>query len=113
MTGSKASLACVAGSKLLGDFLHLRDSSVSIVTKLRIGRPRFDSRKGQKYFLFATASRPALEPTQPPIQWVSGALSPGKIVQGVKMIIHLHLVPMLRMHGAINPLTHMASQCGA
>jgi hypothetical protein len=28
-------------------------------------------------FLLATGSRPALEPTQPPIQWVPGALSPG------------------------------------
>jgi hypothetical protein len=28
------------------------------------------------FFLFATASRPALEPTQP-IKWVRGALSPG------------------------------------
>jgi hypothetical protein len=27
-------------------------------------------------FLFTTASRTALEPTQPPIQWVQGALSP-------------------------------------
>jgi hypothetical protein len=26
-------------------------------------------------FLFATTLRPALGPTQPPIQWVSGALS--------------------------------------
>jgi hypothetical protein len=30
-----------------------------------------------RIFLFATAFRPALGPTQPPIQWVQGALSPG------------------------------------
>jgi hypothetical protein len=30
-----------------------------------------------KNFLFSTSSRTALEPTQPPIQWVTGALSPG------------------------------------
>jgi len=28
-------------------------------------------------FFFATASRPALWPTQPPIQWVPGAISLG------------------------------------
>jgi hypothetical protein len=28
-------------------------------------------------FLFSTAFRSVLGPTQPPIQWVSGALSPG------------------------------------
>jgi hypothetical protein len=37
----------------------------------------FESRQGQGIFLFTTASRPALEPTQPPIQWVLGALSLG------------------------------------
>jgi hypothetical protein len=38
----------------------------------RAGRPGFDSRQG-KIFLFPTASRPALRPTQ----WVSGEISPG------------------------------------
>jgi len=43
------------------------------VTRLRAGRPRPDSRQGQGYFPFGTASRPALEP----IQWVRRALSLG------------------------------------
>jgi hypothetical protein len=30
-----------------------------------------------KHFLFSMSSRPVLEPTQPPIQWVPGAVSPG------------------------------------
>jgi hypothetical protein len=34
----------------------------------------FDSRRGLGIFLFTTASRTALRPTQPPIQWVPGAL---------------------------------------
>jgi hypothetical protein len=44
---------------------------------LRAGRPGFNSRKGQGNFLFATASIPALWPTQPPIQWVPRDISPG------------------------------------
>jgi hypothetical protein len=32
---------------------------------------------GLGMFLFGTTSRPTLGPTQPPIQWVPGALSPG------------------------------------
>jgi hypothetical protein len=35
----------------------------------------FDSRRGLGIFLHTTVSRLALEPTQPPIQWVPGALS--------------------------------------
>jgi hypothetical protein len=43
-----------------------------------IGVLGFDSRRGLGIFLFTTAmSRTALGLTQPPIQWVSGALSLG------------------------------------
>jgi hypothetical protein len=37
----------------------------------------FDSRRGLGIFLFTTASRKALAPPQPPIQWVPGAVSIG------------------------------------
>jgi hypothetical protein len=37
---------------------------------------------GSKNFLFSTSSRPALESTQPPIQWVLGPFSPGVKRQG-------------------------------
>jgi Ni,Fe-hydrogenase I cytochrome b subunit len=37
----------------------------------------FDSWWGLGIFLFTTTSRTALRPTQPPIQWVPGALSLG------------------------------------
>jgi hypothetical protein len=33
------------------------------------------SPQGLGIFLFTTVSKPALDPTQPPIQWVPGALS--------------------------------------
>jgi hypothetical protein len=52
----------------------------------------------------STASRTALGPTQPPIQWVPGALTLGVKRPGVKLTIHLHLVPRSRMRGAIPPL---------
>jgi hypothetical protein len=58
----------------ISDSLH---SSVGIVTWLRAGRSGFESQQGLKIFLFATSSRPALGPTQPPIQGVPGALSMG------------------------------------
>jgi hypothetical protein len=35
------------------------------------------SPSGVKYFLFSMLSRLALRPTEHPIQWVPGALSPG------------------------------------
>jgi hypothetical protein len=42
-----------------------------------IGRSGFDPRRGQRIFLLASVSRPALGPTQPPVQWVPVVLSPG------------------------------------
>jgi hypothetical protein len=42
-------------------------------------------------FIFTTASRPALGPTQPPILWVPDALS-----LGIKLTTHLHLVQRSR-----------------
>jgi hypothetical protein len=40
-----------------------------------IGVLGFDFQRGRGIFLFTTASKTALGPTQPPIQWVPGALS--------------------------------------
>jgi hypothetical protein len=44
---------------------------------LEIGVLGFVSRRGLGVFLFTTASRTVLGPTQPPIQWVSRILSLG------------------------------------
>jgi hypothetical protein len=49
-----------------------RVSSVSTVTRLRIRWPRFDSRQRPGFFLFATASWPALGPIQPSLQSIPG-----------------------------------------
>jgi hypothetical protein len=56
-----------------------RESSGSVVTRLRDRRLGFDSRQGQGIFLFAAASRRALGPTQPPMQLVPEALSDVKL----------------------------------
>jgi len=47
------------------------------IQRFSYGLDEFESRQGQEFFLLATASRPALVPIQPPIQWVPGALTPG------------------------------------
>jgi hypothetical protein len=56
-----------------------RDSSVGIALGygLEIGVLGFGSRWGLGIFLITTATRMAQGPTQPPIQWVLGALSLG------------------------------------
>ena len=46
-----------------------RDSSVGIATRYELDGPGIESRWGRD---FSQPSRPALEPTQPPIQWVPG-----------------------------------------
>jgi hypothetical protein len=54
--------------------LRSRDSSSGIATGYRLdGR---GSTPGTDIFLFSIASRPALGPTQPPIQWFLWEISP-------------------------------------
>jgi hypothetical protein len=50
----------------------------SVESRLRAGRPGFNSKGDDKiFFPIATASKPALEPTQPPFQCVPATLSLG------------------------------------
>jgi hypothetical protein len=75
-----------------------RGSSVSIVSDYGLDDRGSIPDRGQRIFLLASASKSALGPTQPPVQWVPGVLSPGlKRGRGVTLITHPHLVPRLSM----------------
>jgi hypothetical protein len=56
-----------------------------------------------------TASRPVLRPTEAPVQWAPGALSPGGNGWGVKLTIRLQIVPGSGKRGSIHPLPHTPS----
>jgi len=73
-----------------------------------IGVLGFDSQWGLGIFLFTTTSRMALRPTQPPIQWVPGALSLGVKWPECEADTHLHLVPRSRVRRAIPTLPQYA-----
>jgi hypothetical protein len=78
----------------------------------RLGILRFDSRRWIGIFLFTIASRTSQGPTQPPIQWVQGALSlgvkrPGRetdhsppssaeVKERVELYLHSHNTPSWR-----------------
>jgi len=53
-----------------------RDSSVGIATCYGLDGPEIESRWGRD---FPHPTRPALVPTQPPIQWVPGLFPEGKV----------------------------------
>jgi hypothetical protein len=75
------------------------------------GRPRGRSSSPCRVtnFLFSTSSRPALVATQPPIQHVPGALSPGVKRRDVTLMNHFQLVPGSRKRGSTHPLFHKSS----
>jgi hypothetical protein len=65
--------------------------------------------KGQDFFLFPTVTRPALVPTQPTIQWVPGALSPGVKQQGHEADHSPPSSAEVKNGGAIPSLPHASS----
>jgi hypothetical protein len=82
-------------------WIQMSRVAVSNNVWLRAGRPgdRVSiSGRGERIFPLASVSRPALGPTQPPVQWVPGVLSLGlKRGLGVTLTTHPHLVLRLRM----------------
>jgi hypothetical protein len=63
---------------------------------------------GVKNFLFSTSSRSALGSTQPPIEWVPEALSPGgeadrspPATAEVKKNVYLYIHCSIRRHGVV------------
>jgi hypothetical protein len=76
-------------------------------------RGSFPEGSKREFLLFAATSRPALGPTQPPIQWVPGALSLGKKRPGWEAGHSPPLVvSMLRMLIVIPPLPHTSLRRG-
>ena len=69
-----------------------RDISVDIASRYGLDGPGIESRWGRN---FPHLSKPALGPTQPPIQRVQG-LSQGWSGQGVALTTQPHLAPRLR-----------------
>jgi hypothetical protein len=81
--------------------------------KLRAGRPAFDSWHEQKIFLYFTAIRLALGPTQPPAHWILGALSRGVKWPGCETDHSPPSTAEVENDGAILPLPHTSSWRGA
>jgi hypothetical protein len=93
---------CVANRDLFQNLLK-EGSSVSAVTELLEGDDRGSILgRGSYFFLFVITSRPALRPTQPPIQWLQGVKQPGREADDSP-----RLGPILRTGGAISPLQHV------
>jgi hypothetical protein len=94
----------------------LHESSLVVISaQIRtIGVLGFDSQRVLGNFLFTTASRTALGPTQPPIQWLPGALSlevkrPGRETDHsppssaeVKECVELYFHSPIRLHGVVH-----------
>jgi hypothetical protein len=80
-----------------------RDSVVVIATGYGLEHRRFEVP------VPVGSSRPALGSTEPPTQWVPGALSPGLSGRGVRMSTHFQLVSRSRKYGSIHPLPYTQS----
>jgi hypothetical protein len=73
-----------------------RDSAVGIATSYELNSAGIESQWGQD---FQHLSRPALGPTQPPVQWVPGHPPPSSAE--VKEKLELYLYSPLGLHGLL------------
>jgi hypothetical protein len=79
------------------------------ITQYSYGLESQDSVPGRGKRFFSTASRPTLGPTQPPVQWVPGALSLGVKQSGRETDHSPPSSAKVKNGGAISPLPHMSS----
>jgi hypothetical protein len=69
----------------------------------------FNSRQGQKIFLFCIAFRLVLGHTQPPVQWVPGDISPEIKTAGHETDNSTKSSADVKNGGAISPLPQISS----
>jgi hypothetical protein len=93
--------------------LWSRDSSVSIVTRLRTGRLGFRFRQGPTDFSLRHLIQTAMGSTQPPTQWIPGTLYDGVkwlwreanhsslSCSDVKQCVELYFHSPIRLHGVV------------
>jgi hypothetical protein len=85
-------------------------SHISVGIKTDYGlEGRLSNRGRGKIFLFSTASRSALGPNQPPVQWVSGAVSPEVKRPGLEADHSPPSSAEVKNGEAIPPLSYMSS----
>jgi hypothetical protein len=79
---------------------------------LQAGWPGFNSQQQEEILLHFAVSRPALEPTQPPVQWVPWTLSLGVKWHGCEAdhspppvlrsrMVELHLHSLIHLYGMV------------
>jgi hypothetical protein len=91
-------------------FRLFKSSTKQNVNRVAQSVSRFDPRQRQRIFPPASVFRSVLGPTQSPVQWVPGVLSPGlKRGRGVTLTTHPHLVPRSRISRSYKPLPPSAS----
>jgi hypothetical protein len=86
---------------LLSGYILQPGGVVNIASRLRAGISGVPIPIRWIYFIFSKSSRHAVRPTHPPLQTVSGFLPEDKVAGFVNLTAYLHLVPRLRMSGAV------------